>query len=469
MSGSKALELIKKNEIAFVDLRFVDSIGKEHHVSVPSHTLDKDFMEHGKMIDGSSIMGWKDIHESDMVLMPDFDTIFVDPFTEIPTMVLRCDVYEPNSSTPYSRCPRSIAKRAEAYLKTTGIADACYMGPEPEFFIFDSVHWKTTINGSFFKFDSEEGAWNSDKEYEDGNMGHRPGVKGGYFPVPPIDSCQDIRSAMSQVLESLGISVEAHHHEVGTAAQCEISTRFNSLLKKADELMTFKYVVKNVAHLWGKTATFMPKPLIDDNGNGMHCHQSLSLKGDNVFAGEGYAHLSDLALYYIGGIIHHAKALNGFTNPCTNSYKRLVPGFEAPVMLAYSSCNRSAAIRVPHTHNDKGRRIEVRFPDPTCNPYFAFTAMMMAGLDGIQKRIHPGDAMEKNLYELNEEAALKVPKICSSLEQALQALSDDREFLKAGHVFTDDAIDNYILLKNRDIERLRKAPHPLEFEMYYSL
>lgn len=469
MSGSAALDLIKKNSIQFVDLRFIDSIGKEHHISVPSHGIDKIFMQHGKMIDGSSIHGWKDIHESDMVLMPDFDTVFIDPFTEIPTLVLRCDVYEPNSPTPYSRCPRSIAKRAEAYLKTTGIADTCYMGPEPEFFVFDNVRWKTSINTSLFEFDAEEGAWNSGKEYEDGNMGHRPGVKGGYFPVPPVDSGQDLRSAMSQILENIGIPVEAHHHEVGTAGQNEICTRFNSLVKKADELMTFKFVVRNVAHAWGKTATFMPKPLVDDNGSGMHCHQSLYLNGHNIFAGESYAHLSDAALYYIGGIIHHARAINGFTNPTTNSYKRLVPGFEAPVMLAYSSCNRSAAIRVPHTHDDKGRRIEVRFPDPAANPYFAFTAMMMAGLDGIQKRIHPGDAMEKNLYELSVEAAQKVPKICSSLEQALQALSDDREFLKAGHVFTDDAIDNYILLKMKDIERLRKAPHPIEFEMYYSL
>jgi glutamine synthetase len=469
MSGARALEVIKQNSIEFVDLRFVDSIGKEHHVTVPAHTVDKEFMQHGKMIDGSSIMGWKDIHESDMALVPDFDTIFVDPFVEVPTLVLRCDVFEPNSTVPYNRCPRSIAKAAEAHLKKTGIADTCYMGPEPEFFIFDSVLWKTKINGAMFEVDSEEGAWNSDRKYEEGNMGHRPNIKGGYFPVAPVDSGQDIRTAMCQILESLGIPVEAHHHEVGTAAQNEISTRFNSLLKKADELMTFKYVVKNVAHAWGKTATFMPKPLLGDNGSGMHVHQSLSLKGDNIFAGEGYAHLSDVALYYIGGIIHHARALNAFTNPGTNSYKRLVPGFEAPVMLSYSSCNRSAAIRVPHTTNAKGRRIEVRFPDPSSNPYLGFSAMMMAGLDGIQKRIHPGDALEKNLYELSEDAAKKIPTVCSSLEQAMESLCADREFLKAGHVFTDDAIDNYIKLKLTDIDRLRMAPHPIEFEMYYSL
>lgn len=469
MSASNVLELIKKHEIEFVDLRFVDTVGKEHHVSLPSHVIDKDFMTQGKMIDGSSIMGWKDIHESDMVLMPDDETAFVDPFTEAPTLIVRCDVYEPNAETAYLRCPRSIAKRAEEYLKSTGIADQCFMGPEPEFFIFDSVRWKTGMNGAFYKFDSEEGAWNSGKDYPDGNMGHRPGVKGGYFPVPPVDSGQDIRSTMSQILQSLGIPVEAHHHEVGTAAQNEISTQFNSLLKKADELMTMKYVVKNVAHAWGKTATFMPKPLVDDNGNGMHVHQSLARNGENIFAGNGYANLSDNAIYYIGGIIHHARALNAFTNASTNSYKRLVPGFEAPVMLAYSSCNRSAAIRVPHTHNDKGRRIEVRFPDPSANPYFAFTAMMMAGLDGIKNQIHPGDAMERNLYELSPVEAESIPKICASLEEALFELDSDRDFLKAGHVFTDDAIDNYILMKMKEIDRLRKVPNPVEFDMYYSI
>jgi glutamine synthetase len=468
MSGARALEIIKKNAIEFIDLRFVDSLGKEHHVSIPAHCVNKDFMESGKMIDGSSIVGWKEIHESDMVLMPDFETIFVDPFTEIPTLVLRCDVYEPNATKPYNRCARSLAKRAEAYLKSTGIADVCYMGPEPEFFIFDSVRWGMDTNKAFYEFDALEGAWNSGREYEDGNMGHRPGIKGGYFPVPPVDSCQDIRSAMCHILESMGIPVEAHHHEVGTSAQNEISTRFNSLLKKADELMTFKYVVKNVAHAWGKTATFMAKPLSNDNGNGMHCHQSLALKGENVFAGKGYAHLSETALHYIGGIIHHARAINAFTNSGTNSYKRLVPGFEAPVMLAYSSCNRSAAIRVPHCPDDKGRRIEVRFPDPTSNPYFAFSAMMMAGLDGIQKRIHPGDATEKNLYELSESESNKIPKICSSLEQALLCLSEDRSFLTAGGVFSDDLIDSYLTLKLDEVERLRKSPHPVEFDMYYS-
>lgn len=462
-------EQIKKHNIQFIDCRFVDIIGKEHHVSVPAHTIDKHFMNMGKMIDGSSIVGWKDIHESDMVLMPDPSTTFIDPFTDLPTLVIRCDIYEPDAKAPYIRCPRAAAKRAEAYLKSTGIADEAFFGPEPEFFIFDDVRWEVGMNGAFYSFDSEEGAWNSGTQYPEGNMGHRPGIKGGYFPVSPVDAGQDIRSEMCTVLESLGISVEAHHHEVGTASQNEISVRFNSLLNKADELMTMKYVIKNVAKAWGKTATFMPKPMINDNGSGMHCHQSLSLKNHNIFAGSAYAYLSEAALHYIGGIIYHARALNAFTNPSTNSYKRLVPGFEAPVMLAYSSCNRSAAIRVPHSFNDQGRRIEVRFPDPSANPYLAFTAMMMAGLDGIQKRIHPGDAIEHNLYELTEAQAEAIPKVCTSLEEALLSLNQDRDFLLAGSVFTHDVLDNYVRLKMNEIDRLRKIPHPIEFEMYYSL
>jgi glutamine synthetase len=469
MSIGNVLDAIKKHEIRFVDLRFVDTIGKEHHISLPAHCVDKDFLKFGKPIDGSSILGWKDIHQSDMLLKPDADAAFVDPFTEDNTLIIRCDVYEPNAEVAYNRCPRSVAKKAEEYLKTTGIADECYMGPEPEFFIFDDVRWDTNMSGAFYKFDSEEAAWNSGKKYPEGNMGHRPTVKGGYFPVPPVDSAQDIRSAMSVVLESLGMVVEAHHHEVGTANQNEISTRFNTLQVKADELLTMKYVVKNVAHAWGKTATFMPKPLVEDNGSGMHCHQSLFKDGKNIFAGNGYANLSEEALYYIGGIIHHARSLNAFTNASTNSYKRLVPGFEAPVMLAYSSCNRSAAIRVPFANNDKGRRIEVRFPDPAGNPYFAFAAMMMAGLDGIQNKIHPGDAMERNLYELSAEEEVTIPKVCASLGEALQALQEDHEYLMKGDVFTKDVIDNYIIMKHKEIKRLRKIPHPVEFDMYYSI
>lgn len=469
MSVQNVLDMIKEQEVKYVDLRFVDIVGKWHHITVPARVVDKDFFEEGKMIDGSSIHGWRDIHESDMVLKGDPEVSYMDPFTEEPTLILVCDVYEPYQTEGYARCPRGIAKRAEAYLKKTGIADTCYIGPEPEFFIFDDVRYKADMEGAFYAIDSDEGAWNTGKTYPNGNMGHRPGVKGGYFPVPPVDSAQDIRSAMCSILDALGIEVEAHHHEVGTANQNEISTRFSTLLRKADEVMMTKYVVRNVAHAWGKTATFMPKPLVGDNGNGMHCHQSLSLKGKNIFAGATYAHLSDDALFYIGGIIHHARALNAFANSTTNSYKRLVPGFEAPVMLAYSSCNRSASIRVPHTTCDAARRIEVRFPDPLSNPYLLFSAMMLAGLDGIQKRIHPGAAIEHNLYELSDVEAGKIPTVCASLEEALVALDADRDFLKRGDVMTDDLIDTFIAMKYQEIQRLRQVPNPVEFEMYYSL
>ncbi|MFI4955710.1 MAG: type I glutamate--ammonia ligase [Gammaproteobacteria bacterium] len=469
MSVQNILDLIKEEEIKYVDLRFVDILGKWHHISVPAKVIDKDFFEQGKMIDGSSIVGWKEINESDMVLIADPTLHYIDPFTEEATLILVCDVFEPDSKESYGRCPRGIAKRAESYLKSTGLADTCYVGPEPEFFIFDDVRYQCTMQGSSYAIDSDEGAWNMGKIYPEGNMGHRPGIKGGYFPVPPVDSAQDLRSAMSTILDSLGIEVEAHHHEVATANQNEISTRFNTLLQKADEVMMTKYVIRNVAHAWGKTATFMPKPLVGDNGNGMHCHQSLSLKGKNVFAGSSYAHLSDEALYYIGGIIHHARALNAFANSSTNSYRRLVPGFEAPVMLAYSSCNRSAAIRVPYTTCEKGRRIEVRFPDPMSNPYLLFTAMMMAGLDGIQNRIHPGPAIEHNLYELADADAAKIPVVCASLEEALAALDADRAFLTRGGVMTDDLIDGFIALKKAEIQRVAQVPHPMEFEMYYSL
>ncbi len=469
MSAQHILEFIKKEEVKYVDLRFIDICGKWHHICVPAHTITKDFFEHGKMIDGSSIMGWKDINESDMVLIADPTVSYMDPFTEQSTLILICDVFEPNQKTFYTRCPRGIAKRAEEYMKSTGLADACYLGPEPEFFVFDDVRWESRMQNSFYAIDSIEGAWNTGKIYEEGNRGHRPGVKGGYFPVTPVDSAQDMRSAMSTILEEVGIPVEAHHHEVGTANQNEISTRFNTLLSKADEVMMTKYVIKNVAHAWDKTATFMPKPLVGDNGNGMHCHISLCLKGKNIFAGSSYANLSDEALYFIGGVIHHARAINAFANSTTNSYKRLVPGFEAPVMLAYSSCNRSAAIRVPHSLNDKGRRIEVRFPDPVSNPYLLFTALMMAGLDGIQHRIHPGPAIEHNLYELSTEEAAKIPVVCASLEEALKALDTGREFLTRGDVMTHDMIDNYIALKHAEIQRVRQVPHPVEFDLYYSL
>ncbi|WP_018691496.1 glutamate--ammonia ligase [Algicola sagamiensis] len=466
---SSVLELIKEHDIKFVDLRFTDTKGKEQHVTLPHHQVDEDFFEDGKMFDGSSISGWKGINESDMILMPDPTTAVLDPFAEDTTLNIRCDIIEPTTMQGYHRDPRSIAKRAEEFLKSTGIADEVFFGPEPEFFVFDDIRFNTDMSGSFYQIDSEESDWNSGKQYEGGNMGHRPGVKGGYFPVPPVDSAHDLRSAMSLVMEEMGLVVEAHHHEVATAGQNEIATRFNTLVKKADELQIYKYVVHNVAHHYGKTATFMPKPVVGDNGTGMHCHQSLIKNGENIFAGDKYGGLSEEALYYIGGVIKHAKAINAFANASTNSYKRLVPGFEAPVMLAYSARNRSASIRIPVVPSPKARRIEVRFPDPTANPYLAFSAMLMAGLDGIKNKIHPGDAMDKDLYDLPPEEAAEIPTVAASLSEALDALDQDREFLKAGGVMCDDLIDAYIDLKRAEVEKLNMTTHPIEFDMYYSV
>jgi len=467
--SADVLSKIKDEEVKFVDFRFTDTRGKEQHVSVPSHQVDESTFTEGKMFDGSSIAGWKGINESDMILMPDADSAVMDPFSDENTLILRCNIIEPATGQGYDRDPRSIAQRAEAYLKSTGIADTCYFGPEPEFFILDDVRWGAEMNGAYYHIDSEESEWNSGKVYEDGNIGHRPGVKGGYFPVPPVDSLQDIRSAMCLALEEMGVKVEVHHHEVATAGQCEIGTAFNTLVKRADHNQILKYVVQNVAHAYGKTATFMPKPLVGDNGSGMHCHQSLAKNGENLFAGDLYGGLSETALFYIGGIIKHARALNAFTNASTNSYKRLVPGFEAPVMLAYSARNRSASIRIPYVSNPKGRRIEVRFPDPTANPYLAFAAMMMAGIDGIQNKIHPGDAMDKDLYDLPPEEAAEIPTVCHGLDQALDCMSADRAFLTAGGVFSDDMIEAYIALKMEEVTRLRMTTHPVEFDLYYSL
>jgi len=470
MSAADVLGLIETHEIKYVDLRFVDTKGKEQHVTVPAAIVDEEFLEQqGKAFDGSSLAGWKSINDSDMLLMPDNDTAFIDPFSDETTLVLRCDVVEPTTLKGYNRDPRYIAKCAEAYLIQSGIADTCFFGPEPEFFIFDDIRWSNQMNHVMYHIDSQEGAWNTHKSYDDGNMGHRPSAKGGYFPVPPVDSSQDMRSAICTVLHELGIQTEAHHHEVATANQNEVATRFNSLVKKADELMIFKYVVHNVAHSFGKTATFMPKPLVGDNGSGMHCHMSLFKNGRNLFAGDEYANLSEAALFFIGGVIKHARALNAFTNPGTNSYKRLVPGFEAPVMLAYSARNRSASIRLPYTTTEKARRIEVRFPDPSANPYLAFSALLMAGLDGIKNKIHPGEPMEQDLYHLTPAQAREIPTVCHSLSQALEHLDANRGFLLAGNVFTDDFIDSYIALKAEEVQRLRMATHPLEFEMYYSL
>ena len=467
--SERTLELISKNDVSWVDLRFTDTKGKEQHVSVPSNTVDEDFFEGGKMFDGSSISGWKGINESDMILMPDDSTAVLDPFTDDPTVILRCDIVEPDTMQGYERDPRSIAKKAEAYLVSTGVGDTAFFGPEPEFFVFDDVKWNVDMSGASYSINAEEAAWSSSLDFEDGNTGHRPRVKGGYFPVPPVDSLHDIRAAMCSAMEQMGLDVEVHHHEVGTAGQCEIGIKFNTLVSKADEVQILKYCVFNVAHAYGKTATFMPKPVVGDNGSGMHCHQSIAKGGENTFAGDGYAGLSDTALYYIGGTIKHAKALNAFTNASTNSYKRLVPGFEAPVMLAYSARNRSASIRIPYEPSPKGKRIEVRFPDPTANPYLAFAALLMAGLDGIQNKIHPGDAADKDLYDLPPEEAANIPTVASSLEMALDALDADRGFLTAGGVFSDDMIDAYIELKREEVERLNMTTHPAEFDMYYSL
>jgi glutamine synthetase len=467
--ASKALKMIKDNDVKFVDLRFTDTRGKEQHVSLPASQISEDMFTDGKMFDGSSIAGWKGINESDMILMPEDATAVMDPFADENTMNVRCDILEPTTMQGYERDPRSVAKRAEAYLASTGIADVAYFGPEPEFFVLDDVRWSIDMSGSMVKVDSEEAEWNSERVYEDGNIGHRPGVKGGYFPVPPVDSLHDLRGAMCLAMEEMGVPVEVHHHEVATAGQCEIGTRFSTLVERADWVQIQKYCTWNVAHAYGKTATFMPKPIVGDNGSGMHVHQSLAKGGENIFAGDQYGGLSETALYYIGGIIKHARALNAFTNASTNSYKRLVPGFEAPVMLAYSARNRSASIRIPWDSSPKGRRIEVRFPDPTANPYLAFTAMMMAGLDGIQNKIHPGDAMDKDLYDLPAEEAASIPTVCHSLDMALEALNEDRGFLTAGGVFTDDLIDGYIDLKMEEVTTMRMTTHPVEFDMYFSL
>ncbi|BFM09364.1 glutamate--ammonia ligase [Halioxenophilus aromaticivorans] len=467
MSG-QTQSLITDNEAKWVDLRFTDTKGKEQHVTIPSTEVDDDFFTEGKMFDGSSIAGWKGINESDMILMPDDSSSFLDPFTDETTVIVRCSIVEPTTGEGYNRDPRSIAQRAEAYLASTGLGDTAFFGPEPEFFVFDDVKWGADMSGAFYKINSEEAAWSSGSDIPDGNLGHRPGVKGGYFPVPPVDSLHDIRASMCNAMEAMGLEIEVHHHEVGTAGQCEIGVGANTLTKKADEVQILKYAVHNVAHAYGKTATFMPKPLVGDNGSGMHVHQSFTKDGVNQFAGDVYAGLSETALYYIGGIIKHAKALNAFCNASTNSYKRLVPGFEAPVILAYSARNRSASIRIPYVTSPKGKRIETRFPDPTANPYLAFAALLMAGLDGVKNKIHPGDSADKDLYDLPPEELAEYPTVCASLDEALASLDADRDFLKEGGVFDDDMIDAYIALKEEDIEKVAMTTHPVEFGLYYS-
>ncbi|AOF81420.1 glutamine synthetase, type I [Methyloversatilis sp. RAC08] len=468
-TAKQVLDIIKEKEVKFVDFRFTDTRGKEQHVGVPVSAFDADKFTEGHAFDGSSIAGWKGIQASDMLLMPDPETAFIDPFFDETTMVITCDVVEPSDGKGYDRDPRSIAKRAEAFLKSSGLGDTAFFGPEPEFFIFDSVEWNIDMSGCRVQIFSEEAAWSSGEKFESGNTGHRPGVKGGYFPVPPVDSHNDIRAAMVLALEAVGIPVEVHHHEVATAGQNEIGTRFNTLVRRADWTQTLKYIVHNVAHSYGKTATFMPKPIVGDNGSGMHVHQSIWKDGKNLFAGNGYAGLSEFALYYIGGIIKHAKALNAITNPGTNSYKRLVPHYEAPVKLAYSARNRSASIRIPHVASDKARRIETRFPDPLANPYLCFAALMMAGLDGVQNKIHPGEPADKNLYDLPPEEDKLIPTVCASLDEALDALAADHAFLTKGGVFSEDFIAAYIELKMTEVNRTRMTTHPVEFEMYYSL
>ena len=467
---NKVLELIKQNEAKWVDLRFTDIRGKEQHVSFPAYTVSEDTFVQGKMFDGSSLAGWKGIEASDMILMPDPETAFMDPFFDESTVVVTCDIIEPSTMQGYERDPRSIARRAEEYLKATGIADTAYFGPEPEFFVFDEVKWDIDMSGARHTIYAEEAAWSTNKDYEGGNTGHRPRVKGGYFPVPPIDSAQDLRVAMCNAIEAmLGEGkIEVHHHEVASC-QSEIGVAFNTLVRKADEVQVLKYAVHNVAHAFGKTATFMPKPLVGDNGSGMHVHQSLSKDGKNLFSGDQYGGLSELALYYIGGIIKHARALNAITNPLTNSYKRLVPHYEAPIKLAYSARNRSASIRIPYVSSPKAVRIETRFPDPGANPYLCFAALMMAGLDGIKNKIHPGDAADKNLYDLPPEEDALIPTVAESLDQALECLKADHAFLLEGGVFTKEFLDAYIDLKMEEVRRLNTTVHPVEFDMYYSV
>ncbi len=466
-SAQDVLKTIKEEDIKYVDFRFTDPRGKWQHVTFDVSMVDEDMFADGTMFDGSSIAGWKAINESDMVLMPDPSTAQLDPFFAAPTLSIVCDVLEPGTGESYSRDPRGIARKAEAFLASTGIGDTVFIGPEAEFFVFDDVRFKADPYNTGFKLDSSELPTNGDREYEGGNMGHRIPTKGGYFPVPPLDSCQDMRGEMLAAMQSMGVTVEKHHHEVASA-QHELGTKFNTLTLTGDEMQIYKYCIHNVANSYGKTATFMPKPVFGDNGSGMHVHLSIWKDGKPVFAGNKYADLSQECLWFIGGVIKHAKALNAFTNPSTNSYKRLVPGYEAPVLLAYSARNRSASCRIPWTNNPKAKRVEVRFPDPTANPYLAFSALLMAGLDGIINKIDPGPAMDKDLYDLPPRELKKIPTVCGSLREALDSLRKDNAFLKAGDVFTQDFIDSFIELKMAEVMRFEMTPHPVEFEMYYS-
>ena len=464
----KVLDLIKEQDVKYVDLRFTDPRGKWQHTAQTVETIDEGVFKNGFQFDGSSISGWRDINESDMLLMADPTTAVLDPFTAQTTLILFCNIHEPTTGQPYSRDGRSVARKAEAYLKSSGVGDTAYFGPEAEFFVFDDVRFDVSMNHTFYEIDSDEGPYASGKVFEEGNIGHRPGIKGGYFPVPPVDSQSDLRAEMVTVMSEMGMNMEKHHHEVAPS-QAEIGLKFDTLTRTADNLQIYKYVTHMVAHAYGKTATFMPKPVAGDNGSGMHTHQSIFKGGKPVFAGSGYADLSETALYYIGGIIKHAKAVCAFSNATTNSYKRLIMGFEAPVLLAYSALNRSAGCRIPYDSSPNGKRVEVRYPDSSGNPYLTFASMLMAGLDGIENKIHPGDPIDKDLYDLSPKELKDIPTVSGSLREALDALDADRDFLKAGDVFTDDLIDSYVELKYEEIEKFEHAPHPVEFEMYYSV
>ncbi len=461
------IRVVKEREIKYIDLRFTDPRGRWQHLTMTSEFVDEDSFTDGIMFDGSSIAGWKVINESDMALIPDPTTAVMDPFAAQTALILFCDVMEPSTGQPYIRDPRSVAKKAEAYLGSTGIGDTAFFGAEAEFFVFDDVRYDVQMNSCFYEFSSNEGPYVTGRILAEGNAGHRPPIKGGYFPVPPVDSAMDLRAEMVSVMMDMGLKMDKHHHEVAPS-QHELGLVYSSMISAADQVQIYKYCVHMVAQTYGKTATFMPKPVAGDNGSGMHTHQSIWKDGKPLFAGSGYADLSETALYYIGGIMKHARSINAFTNPSTNSYKRLIPGFEAPVLLAYSARNRSASCRIPLATNPKGKRVEVRFPDPTCNPYLGFAAMLMAGLDGIQNKIHPGDAIDKNLYDLPPEELSGIPTVCGSLREALETLDAERDFLKKGDVFTDDLIDGYIQLKWEEVYNFEHTPHPVEWRMYYS-
>ena len=467
MSKESILKSLKDDDIPYVDIRFTDPRGKLQHVTILSDLVDEDFLDEGFMFDGSSIAGWKGIEESDMKLMVDLESAYVDPFFAEKTLCVHCSVVEPDTGEPYDRDPRGTAEKAEAYLISTGIGDTAYMGPEAEFFLFDDVRYSNTINKVSFQIDAIDASWNTDTVYEMGNMGHRPGVKGGYFPVPPIDSAQDIRGEMLSTMKRMGMKVDKHHHEVASP-QHELGVIFGTLTKQADEIQKYKYVVQQVAAAYGKSATFMPKPYYGDNGSCMHVNMSIFKDGKPVFAGDKYADLSQEALWFIGGLLHHAKSLNAFTNPTTNSYKRLIPGFEAPVLRAYSARNRSGCVRIPWSESPKAKRVEARFPDPLANPYLAFAALLMAGLDGIKNKIDPGEASDKDLYDLPPEELAEIPTVCGSLREALESLAADKDYLLAGNVFTEGQIDGYMALKWKEVYAFEHTPHPIEYQMYYS-